>query len=92
MNDLLFTPENLFDEPEEEIAHSGMQLEYQGEYKATTDVINIYEAQGAEDRMDQIRAEFLKAVRGALIELRETERAAKKYVYRRKQKEIDAQS
>jgi hypothetical protein len=88
VNDLLFPQENLFDdEPEEET--SGMQLEYNGEYRTTTDVISIYEAQGAEDRMDKIRAEFLKAVRGALIELKETEKAAKKYI--RRQQETHAE-
>lgn len=84
MNDILFPQENLFEDAiEEDTHHSGMQLEYDGEYRATTDVINIYEAQGAEDRMDQIRAEFFKAVRGALIELKETEIAAKAYIKRR---------
>lgn len=80
MNDVLFPEERLFDSDDDHTESSGTQIEYDGKYRATTDVVNIYEMRGQEDKGAHIMAELLDAIRGAIVEANKTTKIAKRYM------------
>ena len=56
---------------------SGFEIEQDGECKPITEVINTYELAG-----DDVRANLMAAIRAAILEARETQRQAKRYMLR----------
>lgn len=57
---------------------SGLELEQDGECKPITEVINTYELIG-----DDVRAKLVASIKAAILEAREAQRQAKRYVQRR---------
>ncbi|KKN21810.1 hypothetical protein LCGC14_0921670 [marine sediment metagenome] len=59
---------------------SGFEIEQDGERKPITEVINTYELAG-----DAVRANLMAAIRAAVLEARETQLQAKRYMQRERQ-------
>lgn len=57
--------------------HSGFEIKYDGEYRAITDVINVYNLAN-----DDARANLLRAIREAVLEAKRAKQKAEKYVQR----------